>query len=1160
VEFVADQPSVVQERITHFNREFGIAILSVILVTMLLLPLRVAAIAAIAIPVTVLVTFALMNAFGIELHQVSIAALIVVLGMVVDDAIVIADNYVELLDQGVQRPEAAWRSAGDLAVPVLTATLTIIASFLPLAFLTGTVGEFIRALPVTVTIALLCSFVVAMVLTPLACRTLIRFGLHNPDAARKSSKRRGVSPLDAMQALYERALRWAMPRRALTLTLAAATFLVGLGMIHRAPNRFFPPAERDQFVVDLWLPEGTRIEATDETARRIEATLRSTRHVRQVAAFVGSGAPRFYYNVSPEYPAQNYAQLLVRSDSPEATTELVRELRPKLQRLAPEAQVLVKELEQGAATSAPIEIRIVGQDLGVLESTGRTVQTILERTPGSTYTSTDYKNDVFRLALDVDTDRSSRLGLTNANVAKELAWSFEGTPISTFWEGSRPVNIVARLDDAHRETFEDVATSEIASGMTGRRVPVLEVANLRPDWGPGRVVRRNGVRTLTVRAFAQHGHLASEILALARPQIDALTLPAGYRIEYGGEYEDQKESFSEMMKALAVSELLIFLILMLQFRSLVTPLIVMTSIPLALVGSGLGLILTGNPFSFTAFLGLISLTGVVVRNAIILVDYMNEERAKGIPVEQAAMDAGRRRLRPIFLTSSAAAVGVLPMILSGSGMWSPLASVIAVGLLCSMVFTLIVVPVLYVVVNGRKERASAVPVRFPAAAAACIAAALLATASQARAEAAPVSLTLPQAVAQALERNPGIHALQCGVAESRAKVFSAKASYLPELKTEVTYQGTSDRHEMTISRGSLGDVPGLGPFPTEDVRVAQGRTSVFLGSATLTQPLTPLYKLNQAEVAASADARTAVADLSQAREEIALAVHRIYFGLLVAQRQREAAVLRSGVAEQRAHDASTAVSVGDALPAIALQGKTAALEAEQKVLALDDQIADLEASLAETLALPVGTRFELAAPGELTSTELPSLETCVRSAVARNPEVTAAEQLVSKAQAGLGTAYAAYVPDIALFARYTYQDGISMLSQDDVSFGIKAEWTVFDFGKRESTIGQRMAKRESARANLASTKNRITVETTKAWRAVERARRSAELADEVYALRMESARVRGDESETGVVLAVEQQDSKAALASSDADRLGARLNLWLARLDLERWMGGSQAK
>ena len=310
VDLVADQPASVQHRVLGFGREFTIAVVSVILVTVLLLPLRVAAIAATAIPITVAVTVAALNALGIELHQMSFAGLVVALGMVVDDAIVIADNYVELLDHGLAREEAAWRSASDLAVPVLGATLTIVASFLPLALLLpGKVGEFIRALPFTVSVALVCSYVVAMFLTPLLCLAFIKTGLRphlGGDRAGLSGRRR-FDPLGAMQRLYERTMRLAMPRKALTLALSAAAFAAGVVMLRLIPMRFFPAAERAQFVVDVWTPEGTRFESTDSTVQRLVAAVRGVEGVRAVGSFTGGGSPRFYYNVNPEAPATNSA-------------------------------------------------------------------------------------------------------------------------------------------------------------------------------------------------------------------------------------------------------------------------------------------------------------------------------------------------------------------------------------------------------------------------------------------------------------------------------------------------------------------------------------------------------------------------------------------------------------------------------------------------------------------------------------------------------------------------------------------------------------------------------------------------------------------------------------------------------------------------------------
>ena len=258
-----------------------------------------------------------------------------------------------------------------------------------------------------------------------------------------------------------------------------------------------------------------------------------------------------------------------------------------------------------------------------------------------------------------------------------------------------------RLQPALRQSFQDVSNTYLISPVTGARVPLDSIASVAAVWDPGRIVRRNGVRTLTVRAWSSPGVLPSQVLKRVKPVADKLPLPPGYRLWYGGEYENQNDTFPEMVTALLISCIAIYLILMFQFRSVVDPLVIMVAIPLGLLGASLGFVITGNPFGFTGFLGIVSLGGVVVRNAIILVDYIRERVAHGVEIEAAAIEAGERRLRPIFLTTMAAAVGVTPMILSGSTMWSPMGSAIAFGLVGSMFFTLVVIPVLYVVIHKR---------------------------------------------------------------------------------------------------------------------------------------------------------------------------------------------------------------------------------------------------------------------------------------------------------------------------------------------------------------------------------------------------------------------------------------------------------------------------
>jgi multidrug efflux pump subunit AcrB/outer membrane protein TolC len=1190
VTLVANQPRVVEERISHFNREFAIAIIAVVLVTMLLLPWRVATIAAVAIPVTIACTFAALDWVGVELHQVSIAALIVVLGMVVDDAIVIADNYVELLDHGLSRAEAAWRSSSDLAAPVLAATLTIIASFLPLAWLSGTTGEFIRALPITVAVSLTCSFIVAMVLTPLLAYAFIKTGLraHQPEGYTPHvqhpprtwlARVRGFKPLDAMEQAYDWAVRIAMPRKRLTLLFGVAAFIVGLVMLSFVPDRFFPLAERDQFVIDIWMKEGSRIGATDAAVRKVEAELQRTPDITEVASIIGAGAPRFYYAISPEFTTPAYAQIVVNTTSPEITPEIVRDLSRKLPALAPEAHIMVKELQQGATTAAPVEIRITSEDMGTLKKVGAQLQTLFYNTPGTRDITTDFRNDTYRLAVKVDQEAASRVGLTSAGISRLLAGGFEGAPVSTFWEGSRAVDITLRLGESERQRFDDISSAYVVSEMTGARVPISQVATLTPVWEPSRIVHRNGLRTLTVRTFAQDGYLASEVLAAIRATTDTLTLPEGTSIEYGGEYENQMDTQAEMYVALMISLVMIFLILLLQFRNIRMPLVVMVSIPLAIVGAALGLLMTGNPFSFTAFLGVIGLMGLVVRNAIILVDYMNEQITKGVEVEQAAIDAGRRRLRPIFLTTMAAAAGVLPMILSGSSMWSPLASVLAMGLIMSMVFTLIVVPVLYVVIERRRQKrkpASPAPAKAPVweeeeedenapvftsahpIVKAALAVAVLAVfglwTSDASAQQQSERLTLDDAVALALNNNSGVRAARSQLEEASYRTKQASRSMLPTISATFQTTKSTANQRLVIDRGSLGIYDNQ-PLPTDDVVIEQGGTNSSYGTVSIVQPLTSLFKIKAGRDVAQADQRGLAAEARRAELDVALGVEQLYYGLLVAQYRHRAATLKANVAEEALRHRARSVANGTQLPVAELEGRTAALDARQNLMAVEDEMADLAAQLSEVLGVVVDPRVELVVPARADLTAAGGEENLVGQAMATNPDVEIAGELLRKADGGLKAERAAYIPDVAIYGTQMYQNAVSLLPKNNFMYGIKAEWTVFDFGKREASVAEMRAARHTAELNLERVRRQITSEVEQAQRKVERTKRTATLAREVLSLRRETARIKTDQAATGLILATERTDAEAAVISAEADALAAEVGYRLAVAELKRVVG-----
>ncbi len=1141
IDLIANQPEVVKERITNLSHEFLLAIASVVLVTILLLPIRVAVIAAFAIPITLCTTLGVMNAIGVTLHQVSIAALIVVLGIVVDDAIVIADNYVDLLDRKVPRAEAASRCVAEVIVPVLAATATIIFSFLPLLILTGTAGEFICALPITVAVALAVSFVVAVFITPLFCRFFIKKGLHDHSGEKAKSGKKKFSILDLIQTAYRVMIVFFMRHKVPAIVMGVGAVAVGAFLFRFVPQQFFPTAERNQFVIDVWMAQGSRIEATEAVMRRMEDYMKGRKEIEHFAAFIGQSAPRFYYNVNPQQPDGAYGQFIVNTHSAKQTPALVEDLRKSFASVVPEALVIVKELQQGKSLEAPVEVRIVGEDIQELKRIGSQVEALLVQVPFSVFVHRDYFNESCMVDVKVNEELANRLGITNSTISQIVAGAFDGAPVSTFWEGDRSVTIMLRLKQAARSSFGSVSDAYVSSQMTKARVPLRAISTLEPDWQTSRIVRRNGVRTLTVRSFVQEGHYASELLKLVQPAVEALPLPPGYRIEYGGDKLNTEETMPEMMTALGISLLAIFLTLLLQFKKVSEALIVMSSIPLALPGAVLGLIVTHNPFGFTAFMGLISLSGIVVRNAIILVDYINEKIREGHPLEQAATEAGERRLRPIFLTTMAAAAGVLPMILSRSSLWSPLASVIAVGLVWSMFITLLVVPVLFVVVKSRMSGPS------PKAVATALILGMILLVTPAFAE--TKHLTLNEAVDLALQGNSALKISRFKVDEKGKKVASVSADLYPHLSNYTLFTGTSESNLTTIPLPSLGSVP-----IAENTGKGVGSDTFFLNSTVLSQPVTQILKIREGTGVARSDQKVAAAETKKAENDVVYAVHQLYYGLLAATKRKDAAEAGLRSAEESLREAEKAVAARNVLEVAITESRTAILQNKQSLIAANIQISDLNSELNNLLGLPLDTQLELSDPGP-SEGSVESRDHYLNTALSGNPEISSAKASVSKAKHGVDAARYEYIPDVTLFAANTYQDGASFAKNNVGTFGVMMKWDIWDWGKRGAVVGERRAQLSQANENLRRVNDEVTVELEKAYRKLDNTRSMLDVAREALALQRERLRLMTDQIKTSTAGYAKYNEAVAAVKKAESDELQARLSCDLAVADLNRIAG-----
>jgi len=695
---ISNLPEVVHESISHFLTEFLLAVIAVIVVTMILLPFRVASVAAISIPISVLITLGIMQLVGIQLHIVTLAALITVLGMVVDNAIVVIDDHIEKLDEGETPWNAAWKSATELFIPVLSATLAIIASFLPLMlFLPGMAGDFVGTFPITISIALIISMMVAVLLVPFMSYALIKKGLQT------KNKKHKKSVLDHLQNQYDKLLELTFKYPKLTIIVGVLSILLGLLFFLNVDQKLFPEMERKQFAVEVYLPEGTSLSKTENVIDSLETILKADSRITNVASFIGNGSPRFNALYAPHVPAQNYGQLIVNTVSNEATIEVLNEYSKTHTDAFPQAHIKWKQLAL-ETFKAPIEVRISTNNIKDLTDIGTKVSKILKKNKNITWVRNDWEEMRPGISVKLNEDKANKLGYAKSFISSSLIVSLDGLPLTTVWEGDYPINVILTKEENQKNDINDLENQHITSPFTFESLPLRSIGELKPEWTEGNITRRNGVRTLTVMADIERGAITSKIFGEMRPEIDALVLPDGLSINYGGENEAAIENYTPMAMSLGASVVLIFFILLIQFKNIRKTLLIMSTMLLSIFGAGLGLLLLKYPFSFTSFIGIIGLMGIVVRNGIILVDYASHlALTKGMSFQDAGLAAGKRRMRPIFLTSMAAAVGVIPMIISNSPLWGPLGTVICFGLITGMILTLLILPVLYWKSTGSKD-------------------------------------------------------------------------------------------------------------------------------------------------------------------------------------------------------------------------------------------------------------------------------------------------------------------------------------------------------------------------------------------------------------------------------------------------------------------------
>ncbi len=647
---ITDQPKVVDDSVSNFLHELIIAIVAVVIVVMLLLPLRVALVAASTIPITIFISLGLFYAFGIELNTVTLAALIVTLGMIVDNSIVIIDSYLEQLGEGMSRWHASIYSTTHFLKSIFSATLAISITFFPFLFtLTGMLNEFVLSFPWAISIVLGTSLLVATLLVPFMQFWFIR----KPMAVKKTEGKKPFNFLELLQKQYDWLFDKCFAHPKITVTVGVVSIVVGAVMLTGLPQRILPVADRNQFAVEIYLPTGTDVDITAQVADSMEHILRQDPRVVSVASFKGCASPRFQTSYAPQIPGTNYAQFIVNTTGVEATVELLDEYAPKYTDYFPNARVRFKQLSYSDAVY-PIEVRLSGEDLDVLKHDAKVIEERLHGMDGLVLVQTDFNEPLPAIAVNLKEDEATRLGVTNLGLESTLAMRY-------------------------------------GNG--------LQIANVVPAWKEGQIVRRNGVYTASVQADIARGENAMAMNVRVQNVVNGMQLSPGVRVSYGGEQEANDDKMPMIMNGLALAAAIIFFILLAHFRKVSIAVLMFVSLLLCLFGTAVGILIQGVTFGVTCVLGIIALMGIIVRNGIIMFDYAEELRAtEHMTASDAIYHSAQRRMRPIFLTSAAASMGVIPMILGGSGLWMPMGTVICYGTLITMLFILTVLPCAYLLI------------------------------------------------------------------------------------------------------------------------------------------------------------------------------------------------------------------------------------------------------------------------------------------------------------------------------------------------------------------------------------------------------------------------------------------------------------------------------
>lgn len=686
-----DQADNVSKRLSGLAEDFGIAIL-LVLITLLPLGFRASVIVMIAIPLSLALGLVGLNAFGISLNQLSIVGLVVALGLLVDDSIVVVENIERYLREGYSKKEAAIKATSQITLAVIGCTATLVISFLPMIFLPGGPGEFIRGLPMAVITSIIASMLVSLTVVPfLASRFLKEHANAEGNIFLRLLKK-------VISGTYTKLMHSALGKPFLTLTIAIVLFTGSVVLFPIIGFKLFPTSEKPIFLINIKMPLQTSLKEGNRITEIIEDSLKHNKEIKYFTANVGKGNPQIYYNVPQQEEKFDFAQLFIQMDEDAKPTEkkkLIEELREQFVNF-PYAKIEVKDFEQGPPIEAPISIRIFGDNLDTLRKISFTVENILKSNKGTIYVSNELNTLKTDLKININREKARTLGIFTAEIDKTIRLAVAGLSVGSYTnENGDDFNIIV---NAPKENFATLDAFNNLSINNAAGTPILlsQFATISFETSPTSVNHFNKNRFIKVTSSTQKNILANDVLKDVVPQLNKLKLPEGYYYKLSGEAESEGDAFGGgFITVILLTVFLFIAVLILQFKTFKGIFIVLSVIPLGVIGGVTMLWLTGNPMSFIAIIGFIGLAGIEVKNSILLVDFTNQLRLEGVELNKAIEQAGEIRFLPVVLTSLTAIGGLIPLALNPNPQISPLALVLIGGLISSTILSRIVTPVMY---------------------------------------------------------------------------------------------------------------------------------------------------------------------------------------------------------------------------------------------------------------------------------------------------------------------------------------------------------------------------------------------------------------------------------------------------------------------------------